>query len=157
MRVEIVLILLFTAVLFSCKKDEFTDEPQITFKRFDLSESNNYVQQNMQPHIIMEVTDANGDLGFKPGEDTAIIYLKNLLTGRIDSTLYFPDLGASATQNFKGEVSVGLFSVLGGRDLPANQRPYSDTLYFEIYIKDFAKHKSNVIQTPDPFIYHTLP
>jgi hypothetical protein len=150
------ILALATIAFIGCSKDEFTDAPQLKFKRFDTNEASNYVQLHDQPHIILEVTDKNGDLGFKPNKDTAIIYLKNTLTDRIDSTLYFPDLGASAGKNFKAEVSIGLFTVLGGRDLPASQRPYSDTLYFEVYIKDFAKNESNVVTTP-AFIYHTLP
>ncbi|HRN80085.1 MAG TPA: hypothetical protein PKY29_03150 [Ferruginibacter sp.] len=152
-----VLLLIVAVTLFSCSKDEFTDAPQIKFKRFDANQASNFTTINSQPHIFLEVTDANGDLGFKPGRDTAIIYLKNLFTNFVDSTLYFPDIGSAGKKNFKAEVSIGLFSVLGGRDLPFNQRPYADTLYFEIYIKDFAKNQSNVIVTTEPFIFHTLP
>lgn len=155
MRIVLLIATVFTLV--SCNKDEFTDEPQIKFLRFDANQASNFTQLANQPHIFLEVTDANGDLGFKPGEDTAIIYLKNVFTNFIDSTLYFPDLGSSAKKNFKAEIRIGLFSVLGGRDLPFNQRPYSDTLFFEVYIKDFAKNKSNVLITPEPFIFHTLP
>lgn len=152
-----VLFLVVAVTLFSCSKDEFTDAPQIKFLRFDANQASNFTTLNNQPHIFLEVTDANGDLGFKPGQDTAIIYLKNLFTNFVDSTLYFPDIGSSGRKNFKAEVSIGLFSVLGGRDLPFNQRPYADTLYFEVYIKDFAKNQSNVLVTTEPFIFHTLP
>lgn len=150
-------VLLLTVIVVACNKDKFTDEPQIEFIRFDSNVASNFSSFNNQPHIILNITDKNGDLGFKPGSDTAFIYLKNMLTGRVDSSLHLPDLGTGATRNFEAELSVGLFSVLGGRDLPASQRPYTDTLYFEVYVKDFAKHKSNVILTSEPFIYHTLP
>lgn len=154
---RILSVLLLAVVLVSCEKDKYTDAPQIEFLRFDANVASNFTGFNNQPHMILNVTDANGDLGFKPNVDTAFIYLKNMLTGRVDSSLHFPDLGTGATKNFEAELSVGLFSILGGRDLPSSQRPYSDTLYFEIYIKDFAKNKSNVILTTEPFIYHTLP
>src|SRR5690606_10664600 len=151
------LVLLLAVIIVSCNKDKFKDEPQIEFKGFDTNVASNFTSFSSQPHILLNITDKNGDLGFKPGSDTAFIYLKNMLTRRVDSSLHMPDLGSSATRNFEAELEVGLFSVLGGRDLPASQRPYTDTLYFEIYVKDFAKNKSNVILTTEPFIYHTLP
>ena len=40
------------------------------------------------PELTIEITDAEGDLGFI-GKDTAFIYMKNLLTGKFDSTLDF--------------------------------------------------------------------
>lgn len=149
--------LLFLGGLMSCKKDTFTSEPRITFVRFDRSTASSLDSQDNPPHIVIEVTDKEGDLGFVPGVDTAKIYIKNLLINMVDSTKIFPDLGVSAKKNFKGEVTISLFDIMRGRDLPYSQRPYTDTLYFEIYIKDFAKNKSNVLVTTQPFIYHTLP
>ena len=80
-----------------------------------------------------------------------------MLTGKVDSNFVFPDLRSISKSNFKANIEVGLFSVLGGRDLPFSRRPYQDTLHFEIYVKDFAKNKSNVIVTDKQFIYYTLP
>ncbi|MEZ5028727.1 MAG: hypothetical protein R2765_08075 [Ferruginibacter sp.] len=67
--------------------------------------------------------------------------------------MIFPDLRAANKSNFKAEIDLGLLSVLGGRNLPVNQRPYVDTLYFEVYVTDFAKNKSNVLVTDQPFYY----
>lgn len=152
-----VFLLFLLAGVVGCKKDSFTTEPQISFVKFDRNSGSNLDVSSNPPHIILEVTDKEGDLGLIPGSDTAKIYMKNLLTNRVDSSLTFPDLGTSAKKNFKGEVSISLFDIMGGRDLPVSQRPYTDTLFFEIYIKDFAKNKSNVLVTNQPFIYHTLP
>ena len=79
-----------------------------------------------------------------------------MLTKKEDS-IDFPDLRSVSKSNFKANIEVGLLSVLGGRDLPFSQRPYQDNLQFEIYVKDFAKNKSNVIVTDKPFIFYTLP
>lgn len=102
------------------------------------------------------LADAEGDLGFVPGSDTAKIYIKNLLTNKEDS-MNFPDLSAAGKSNFKATIELGLLNVLGGRNLPTNQRPYVDTLHFEVYVTDFAKNKSNLVVTTEPFYYFSLP
>lgn len=147
-----IIVLLFAA----CKKDKFTTAPQITFKSYNPNQGSNYSNSTNEPVMTLEITDAEGDLGFIAGSDTAKIYIKNLLTSKEDS-LIFPDLRAANKSNFKAEIDLGLLSVLGGRNLPINQRPYVDTLYFEVYVTDFAKNKSNVLVTDQPFYYFSLP
>ena len=146
-------ILFFTA----CKKDKYTTAPQITFKSFKPAEGSNYSLVGDPPIMILEVTDAEGDLGNISSTEQSKIYLKNTLTGKLDS-MVFPDLRAISTSNFKANIEVGLFSVMGGRPTtPALPRPYQDILHFEVYVTDFAKNKSNVILTDKDFIYYTLP
>ena len=147
---------ILVVLISSCGKDKYTTEPQLTFKSFNPNISNSQVSQDFQPKVKLEIRDKEGDIGFKIDKDTSTVYIKNMLTGKLDS-MFFPDLSAVAGNNFKGEIEIGLFTVLGGRSLPLNQRPYTDTLHFEIYVTDFAKHKSNVILTTEPFIYTTLP
>lgn len=148
---------LFIVVLFSaCKKDKYTTEPQLSFKSFNPNQASNLTPIEFQPTVILEIRDKEGDIGFKAGTDTSQVYVKNMLTGKLDS-FYFPNLSAVAGNNFKAEIEIGLYSVMSGRDLPSSQRPYTDTLQFEIYVTDFAKNKSNVILTTEPFIYSTLP
>lgn len=138
--------------LFSaCKKNKFTSEPQISFQKFQPDQGSNKSALNNQPYLIFEITDSEGDLDV----DTAKIFIRNTLTNKLDS-FNFPDLKAARGKNFKGDVQVGLFTVMGGRNLPSSQRPYVDTLAFEVYVTDLANHKSNVI-IAFPFYYFTLP
>ena len=151
--------LLFTiAILFftACKKDKYTTAPQISFKSFNPAEGSNYSTVANQPIMILEVTDAEGDLGNISTTEQAKVYIKNTLTNKEDSII-FPDLRSISKSNFKANIEIGLRSVLGGRSLPTNQRPYQDNLHFEVYVMDFAKNKSNVILTDKDFIYYTLP
>lgn len=150
------LISIIALFLISCNKDKYTSAPQIVFKSFRPNEGSNYDNFNNQPVMVLEITDAEGDLGFINGKDTAKVYIKNMLTSKLDSII-FPDLQAVRKSNFKATIEIGLFSVMGGRNLPSNQRPYQDNLQFEVYVKDFAKNKSNVIITNQPFTYYTLP
>ena len=148
--------LILIMLLFSCNKDKFSDEPKITFKEFDRAEGSTQDFVGSAPHIIIEVTDGNGDLGLIPNKDTALVFIKNLLTNKLDS-FPFPNIGSSGTKNLKCEVKVSLLETMPGRSLPTSQRPYMDTIFFEVYVTDFAKNKSNVIITDKPFVFYTLP
>ena len=151
------LIISILAVCFiSCNKDKYTTAPQISFKSFDPNQGSNHNTFSDQPVMVLEITDAEGDLGFINGHDTARVYIKNMLTLKEDS-IDFPDLAAARKSNFKANIEVGLFSVMGGRNLPFSSRPYQDNLQFQVYVKDFAKNKSNVILTDKPFTFYTLP
>jgi hypothetical protein len=148
--------LLFTiAILFftACKKDKYTTAPQITFKSFKPAEGSNY---NTSAVMILEITDAEGDLGKLSSTEVSKAYVKNMLTNKLDS-FDFPDLSRISKSNFKADVEIGLKKVMAGRSLPTSQRPYQDNLHFEVYVTDFAKNKSNVILTDQDFIYYTLP
>lgn len=141
-------ILLFAA----CKKDKYTTVPQIKFEKL----SHNAVDLSINsatPIVTLSITDAEGDLG-KTSTDTAFIYMKNLLTNTFDS-VPFPDLQTASKSNFKANVDVTITKVLKCKSLPGTPPPlHTDTLYFEFYVKDFAKNKSNVITTPQP-VYFT--
>ncbi|MEP7236587.1 MAG: hypothetical protein ABI685_01935 [Ferruginibacter sp.] len=146
--------LLFTiAILFftACKKDKYTTAPQISFKKL----SHNAVDLSINsatPIVTLTITDAEGDIGYIDGKDTAFIYMKNLLTNDFDS-VPFPDLQTASKSNFKADVDVTITKVLKCKSLPGFPL-HTDTLYFQFYVKDFAKNKSNVITTTEP-VYFT--
>lgn len=141
------------SVFATCKKDKFTTVPQIKYKSIkpNAAQSNIPVTSQVIPVLTIHVTDAEGDLGFASSTDVSYIIIKNLLTGKLDS-LRFPDIQTSARKNFEGDVEITLTNFLGSSTRP---RPKTDTLYFEVYLKDFAKNKSNVIRTDDPVFYIT--
>jgi hypothetical protein len=135
----------------ACNKDKYTTEPQIKYKSVDP----NYVDSStssLTPSITFSITDAEGDIGSLTLRDTAYIHVKNLHTG--DSALYeFPDLKDITKKNFKADVSVTL---TGNGLFSCPVQNVLDTLYFEIYVTDYGKHKSNTIVTGDP-IYNNCP
>jgi hypothetical protein len=150
----ILFVALIIPVLAACKKDKFTTAPQISYK--SLNPNTVYANLTSQPApvITLHVTDAEGDLSFVPGSDSAWIYVRNLLTNTRDS-LQFPDLTGVTTSKFKFDLDIPLTSnnLIKGGPRP---RPKTDTLYFEVYITDIAKNKSNVIVTQDP-VYFIFP
>lgn len=137
-------ILVFTA----CKKDKFTTAPQISYKSLEPNAVFTNLPFQTLPVLTIDVTDAEGDLGLK-GTDTSRIFIKNLLTGKIDSSRILPNISTSAGRNFKGDVSITLSGgvLLEGTTRPS---PKTDTVFYEIYIKDFAKNKSNTVKTNAP-------
>ena len=148
-----IIIFIISLLAVSCGKDKYTSEPQIKFKSVSPNRVNSGVIIGSPeiPLITLDVTDAEGDLGFKTGKDTSYIFIKNLLVNRLDSFV-LPDIESVTTKNFQADIRINTFDILRGSTRP---RPKVDTLYFEIYIKDFAKHKSNVITTGDPIYYVT--
>lgn len=127
--------------LIACNKDKYTSAPQIEYKELT---SNVYINTTagdyQPPKIKFSITDAEGDLG-----DTAYVHIKNLLNGRIDS-FPFPNLNGANKKNFKAEVTVNALAGCDGNFPPG----HVDTMFYEIYVTDFAKNKSNTISTPEP-------
>ena len=148
------LMALILFVLSSCNKDKYTTAPQIKF----VSVQPNTLSGNLPitgqtlPVITFHITDAEGDIGFNDGLDTAYIYVKNLLANTNDS-FKFPLLAGATGKNFQCDVEVIPYTLFQTSTRPT---PKTDTLLYEIYVKDFAKNKSNVIKTTEPvfFVFH---
>lgn len=148
MRPAIIFILSFF-LLSSCGKDKFTTQPQIVFKSLkpDFDSSTHPIQlKDFAPKLTLEVRDAEGDLGVSSSGAASKVYIKNLSSNFIDS-FPFPSIGNSSSRNLKVEVDVNLFDCMDCQNRP---RPYTDTTYFEVYVKDFAGNQSNVITTSKP-------
>jgi hypothetical protein len=140
-------------LLVACNKDKFTTAPQISLVKL----SPNYAASDLPsssdqlaPAITLKVTDAEGDLGNIPGREPSKIFVKNLSSQNIDS-FDFPSLGSAAGKNFSAEVTVNLYNCLDCVD--GRVRPYLDTTYYEIYINDFERNKSNTINTLGSPVY----
>ena len=147
--------LVFTiAILFltACKKDKFTTAPQIEYKSISPTAVTAGTNSS-DPVVTIHITDSEGDLGITT-KDTAFVYMKSLLTNNFDS-IAFPDLQAVTKSKFSADVDITLSKVFKCKTLPGNPPPlHTDQIYFEIYVKDFAKNKSNVIRTGEP-VYFT--
>ncbi|HPH84590.1 MAG TPA: hypothetical protein PLC48_03990 [Ferruginibacter sp.] len=139
-------ILLIAFSLSACKKEKFESVPQITFKSFspDVWYYNSLSGTNEGPVMSLQLTDAEGDFG-----DTSYIYVRNLTTDsmRLDS-FKFPNLATLNTKNLNVQVDVILANLIPSIVNPPST--VTDTLFFEIYVKDRANNKSNVITTTDP-------
>ena len=139
----------------ACNKDKYTSAPQIKFKSITSPYQVNNTSQNFAI-LTIELTDAEGDFGFAEGKDTSYVFVKNTRSPfKLDSFKFPSALSKAVKKNFKGDVEVNLSGAgTGGTNavppIPAGKN--RDTVFYEIYVKDFAKNKSNVIQNTDPFI-----
>lgn len=143
-------------VFLSCNKNKYTSVPQIKFKSITPSFLSTTVGPPEDgPKLTIEVTDAEGDLGFTDGKDTSYIFIKNLTVPpfKMDS-FKFPSTLATR-KKFKADVDIALEG--DGAQPGVLDRTCTsgctDTLYFEVYVKDFAKNKSNVIRTDKPLLF----
>lgn len=158
MKLFIPLAIFFLA-LAGCGKEKFSSEPKITFNYITPNTyKNGLALDSAGPILSLQLTDKEGDFGFNDNEDTSYVYVKNLTIPpfNVDS-LKFPTAAGIRRSNLDAEILVDLKrarGILTGSD-PAPFKPYVDTLYFEVYVKDFAGNKSNVLKTEKPVFYTT--
>lgn len=143
------ILFLSIIILTGCKKDKYTTAPQLSYKSVSPNFTDNSIN-SVSPVITFNLTDAEGDIGFSQS-DTSYIYMKNLLTGKSDS-LPFPDISGITKSDFKADILASVGRVLDCRPVPGGLL-HIDTLYFEVYVKDFAGNTSNTITTGDPIFY----
>ncbi len=155
----LILAVLVLVVFVSCKKNKYTTAPQIKFKSItSVVHSSATGAPSDGPKLTIEVTDAEGDLGFNIGKDTSYVYIKNLnVPGVMDSFKFPASLTGAVKKNLKADVEIALegngtagSGVVKGNCVSVG---CTDTLYFEVYVKDFAKNKSNVIRTEKPLYF----
>ena len=144
-------ILLIAFSFSACKKDKFESVPQISFKSFspNVWYFNPLSGRNEGPVMSLQLTDAEGDFG-----DTSYIYVRNLVTDslKLDS-FKFPNLSSLNTKNLNVQVDVILADLYPSNPIPPST--ITDTLFFEIYVKDRANNKSNVLKTTEPLFLIT--
>lgn len=136
-KMRYTLLIAIAALFFiGCSKDN--PAPEIRFKSFD---PNTYYRSMplSNPQMTLELKDGDGDLG-----DSSFLYILNLRTTDFDS-IALPDLGVAAVKNFKGDVLVNMQQYIRFIN-PV------DTLVFELYLKDNARIKSNVVRTGPLYI-----
>ncbi len=148
---HLILFAILILSLTACKKDKFTSVPQISYKSISPNTAYSNFGCNFQtiPVLTIHITDAEGDLGYIQGNDTSYVFIKNLLNNKLDS-VKLPDIQIAAVKNFSADIDISLCNFLAVSTRP---RPKTDTLYFEVYVRDFAKNKSNIVKTGDPVYF----
>jgi len=148
-----IIIFIISLIAVGCGKDKYTTSPQLKYVSVDPNSLRSDLPTGFQeiPKLIINVTDAEGDLGFENGKDTAFVYIRTILNrvpdARVDS-FRMPDIKSVSTKNFQADLLIEPPFRRSNRPSPK-----TDTLFYEIYVKDFAKNKSNVITTEDPGFY----
>lgn len=157
-KIYFILLLLLISMAPSCVKEEqYPVEPAITF--LDFGVYRDVGDKDSVGVITISYTDGDGDIGLNAG-DTVEPYKYNYflkfmeqVNGTLtevepaDTNITFnariPMLTPNGrNKNIKGEIAMSLELYFSRNILK------SDTVAFEIYIKDRALHASNLIRTP---------
>jgi hypothetical protein len=158
------LFICLCVVALSCKKSGESTPPKIKFKSITSEIKANVTTTSplfIKPILTIQVTDDEGDFGFKEGKDTSYIYIKNIsiTPNRIDSFKFPEILAKLPTTTFRNyvDVEIDLNGNPGNGNALVLAIPSSnstrDSLYYEVYVKDFAKNKSNIIKTENPLVF----
>jgi hypothetical protein len=157
-KISVFLLISFFATLSGCiKEEQYPLEPKIDF--VDFNTYRDITDKDSLGEITISYTDGDGDIGLN-SYDTVEPYKYNyylkfmqLINDQlvevkpVDSNITFnsriPILTpAGRNKNIKGNIRMSLEIYF------ARQLLQSNTIAFEIYIKDRALNKSNVITTP---------
>lgn len=152
----ILFTLCLTFLFYSCKKSDGNSAPEIKFKKV----TSPYVNSSgTTPILTLSVKDADGDFGFTNGADSSFVFIKNISYSpfKLDSFKFPSNLGTANIVNswVQVEVEINKSGNLGLNPISGSTRqsPKVDTIFFEVYMKDFKKNKSNVIRTTDPMLF----
>lgn len=143
------LALAICIVIYSCKKSDGNTAPEIAFDKITAAVfTTNTTGVDAPPILTIKLKDEDGDIGFKAGKDTSYVYIKNLNVPPfiVDSFEFPSNLSAVAGRKMDVEVDIDISKKMK----PSGARV--DTFYFEVFVKDIAKNKSNVIKTTDPIL-----
>jgi hypothetical protein len=163
----LIIALLGTTIFFSCKKSDGNSAPKIKFKSITEEIFGGASAGSIIPILTIQVSDDDGDLGFNDGKDTSYIFIKNLTVApfRMDSFKFPSSLSSLPKTAFKAyqdvDIDLNGNKALGpGRSLAYASTvlttiPRRDSAFYEVYVKDFGKNKSNVIKTDKPLVFVT--
>jgi hypothetical protein len=162
-KIILFLVVALPFLVTSCiKEDQYPIEPVIDYQGFaTLSDLNNH---DSLGQITISYTDGDGDIGLYDYDTIEPLkynfYLKffSQKNGQpVELIPADPNLGFNAripiltptgkNKNIKGEISFDLELYYAWSLLE------SDTISFEVYIKDRAQHISNIVKTPQYIIH----
>lgn len=135
------LVYISILLLFACS-DEITQigdpKPQITFISLSKQEVISFKEEL---EIAINYVDGDGDLG-SPDADSLDIYVKDSRLKDFDRYHLKPLAPLNSNVRIQGQLNIKLKTLFVLSSLP-NERTN-----FEVYIKDRAGNKSNIITTP---------
>ncbi|HMT29812.1 MAG TPA: hypothetical protein PKD91_11080 [Bacteroidia bacterium] len=154
MRKQILILKLFTLVILvaiaSCKKEEtYPVTPVISFKSLVKFQN---VFSNDSLELTFSFTDGDGDIGTAEGDSVNRDVFVKLFEKKNGVFVEFVNLNAPLEYNIPYLVPRGNNSSLVGDikiNIDYNILQPNDTIKYELYIKDRARHSSNSITTSE--------
>jgi hypothetical protein len=144
MHTKILIVFLIVTILASCKKDQYTTAPQLTFN----SVNSTSLQKGNLLTFEIGFTDKEGDV-----QDTMWIQrISKICPSDVSRTIPYPIPNFTAVSYLKGvfEVSYAYNLINAGYPVIGTcVASKNDTSYFRFWIKDLAGHTSDTISSPN--------
>jgi hypothetical protein len=143
--------LLLACIFITCSKPpNYPIEPIIKFERMTKTALKQSSTNGDSLKVTFSFTDGDGDLG---SNDSLNLFVIDKRDGFLSNKYKIPYITASGASNgISGEIEFVLFTTCCY--FPNGQSPCTpslvypkDTVTYDIYLKDRAGHKSNIIQT----------
>jgi hypothetical protein len=150
MKIKNVLYLLTLLVAFATciSPPDYPIEPQITFFYMTKNIMRQGYGSEDSVYITLSFTDGDGDLGSK---DSLNVFITDKRSNKpIEQTYRIPFVPEAGAKNgISGEIRFLMYTTCCLSLEPCRLPPprATDTLVYEIYIKDRAGHKSNMVLT----------
>jgi hypothetical protein len=150
MKIKNVLYLLTLLVAFATciSPPDYPIEPQITFSNMTKNIMRQGYGSEDSVYITLSFTDGDGDLGSK---DSLNVFITDKRSNKpIEQTYRIPFVPEAGAKNgISGEIRFLMYTTCCLSLEPCRLPPprATDTLVYEIYIKDRAGHKSNTVLT----------
>ena len=147
--------IVLTGIVASCKKTKNNNKlPVITFQGLD---SNTVVSGASYDTVFIrfQVVDGDGDIAHvKDNNGDRDIYITDSRTGEV-LQYWYPDIPSGTINPDEGVNAFVTLKVLAAFLSTRLDHPLGDTLTYDLYVKDRAGNKSNVITTPKIYILPT--
>lgn len=150
MKIKNVLYLLCVSAAFAycISPPDYPIEPQITFSNMTKTVMHQGYGSEDSVYITLSFTDGDGDLGSK---DSLNVFITDKRSNKpIEQTYRIPFVPEAGAKNgISGEIRFLMYTTCCLSLEPCRLPPPrpTDTLVYEIYIKDRAGHKSNTVLT----------
>lgn len=155
------LFLILILLLAACHDSaSFENVPAIEFISVSKTDM---IQSDLDQDSLLftfSFTDGDGDLGYGIGDSRPDIFIIDSRTNAIHESVKLPEFPDNGGRSISGNMHVWIYSTCCflpfNNIIPPCSNPPShptDSMYFELYIKDRAGNESNRIQS-SPIILH---
>lgn len=152
MKIKILLYLFLIIAFATCiRPPDYPVEPQIEFVGMTKTTMRQGFGTEDSVYITLSFTDGDGDLGGISGKDSLNVFITDKRNNKpVEQTFRIPFVPEAGAKNgISGEIRFLMYTTCCLSLEPCIATPVrpTDTLIYDIYIKDRAGHASNIIKT----------
>ena len=152
MKIKILLYLFLIIAFATCiRPPDYPIEPQIEFVGMTKTTMRQGFGTEDSVYITLSFTDGDGDLGGISGKDSLNVFITDKRNNKpVEQTFRIPFVPEAGAKNgISGEIRFLMYTTCCLSLEPCIATPVrpTDTLIYDIYIKDRAGHASNIIKT----------